>query len=77
MSGYNGVYDNMVREATEKVANEGWKDAPQNAVTLASFGMLQKSIEHRISSVIKPLRWGVLTIATGVIWYVVSGIFGL
>jgi len=73
----NDMFDKMVTEATEEVANKGWKRANQNAVTLAAFGMLHKAIKNRIHSITRPFWWAAGAIGTGVIWYVIKGIIDL
>ncbi len=77
MVSHNNLFDKMVNEATEEVANKGWKEANQNAVTLAAFGMLSAIIKNHVHSLIKPFWWGASAIGAAALWYVVSGVFGL
>lgn len=70
------LFNKMVNEAMEEVANKGWKDADQNAVTLAAFGMLSKLVSNRMHSFVRPLWWAAGAIGTGVITYIVSVVLG-
>jgi len=71
------MFEKMVSEATEEVANKGWKDADQNAVTLAAFGMLSKLISNRMHKVTRPFWWAAGAIGIGVIWSIASSFLGL
>ena len=77
MNGYDLMFSKMVGEAMEEVGREGWNDASQNAVTLASCGIMKQMFNERISNIVAPLRWGVGVIASGVVWYIASGILNL
>jgi len=71
------LFNSMVKEAMEEVGNHGWRDASQNAVTLAAFGMLVNKIDKRISRIAKP-AWIIALSAVGTaIFFVVSKILGL
>ncbi len=69
----NGLFDKMVSEAMEEVACKGWKEAGQNAVTLAAFGMLGRVIKTYVNTLKKPFWWATGVVAAGVLWYIVSG----
>ena len=73
----NMMFDKMVSEATEEVANKGWKDAHPNAVTLAAFGMLNKLVSNRMHRISRPFWWAAGAIGVGVIWSIASSFFGL
>jgi len=73
----DGMFDKMVSEATEEVANKGWKDADQNAVTLAAFGMLNRLVSNRMHRISRPFWWAAGAIGAGVLWYIISDIIGL
>ncbi len=77
MNKSNYLFDKMVAEATEEVANKGWKKADQNAVTLAAFGMLNQAIKNRMHSITKPFWWAAGAIGTGVIFIIAKGIIDL
>lgn len=70
------MFNKMVNEATEEVANKGWREANQNAVTLAAFGMLNKLISNRMHSVTKPFWWAAGAIGAAVITYIISVTLG-
>ena len=69
----NGLFDKMVGEAMEEVGSKGWKEAGQNAVTLAAFGMLGRVIKSHVNTLKKPFWWATGIIGGGVLWYIVSG----
>ena len=73
----DGMFEQMVSEATEEVANKGWKAANQNAVTLAAFGMLSRLISNRMHKVTRPFWWAAGAIGTWVIWAIASSLIGL
>lgn len=73
----NSLFDKMVSEAMEMVGNHGWKDAPQNAVTLAAFGMMTNKIKGQIDRLVKP-AWAIASsIGLAAIWWIISTILGL
>ncbi len=71
------MFNKMVSEAMEEVANKGWKEADQNAVTLAAFGMLNKLIVNRLHTFAGPFYWAAGSIGAASLWYIVSSILGL
>lgn len=77
----DSLFERMVNEALELVGREGWQNASQNAVTLAAFGLLSHKIEnlvaHRIDRLVKPAWFVGASIASGVVWLIVSKIFYL
>ena len=73
-SSHNSLFDSMVNEATEEVASKGWRDANQNAVTLAAFGMLSKIIRSHVGSLTKPFWWMAGAVGGSAVWYVVDGV---
>lgn len=77
MNNTKGLFESMVKEATEEVANHGWKNASQNAVTLAAFGMMVDKVNNRVDRIIRP-AWVIALSALGTaIWFIISKIFGL
>lgn len=77
MNNAKGLFESMVKEATEEVANHGWKNASQNAVTLAAFGMMVDKVNNRVDRIIRP-AWVIALSALGTaIWFIISKIFGL
>ena len=77
MNATDSLFDKMVGEAMEVVANHGWREAPQNAVTLAAFGMMTNKVRGQIDRLVKP-AWVVATsIGLAALWWVVSSIFGI
>ena len=77
MDNTNSLFDKMVSDATEEVAKKGWREANQNAVTLAAFGMLSKLISNRMHKVTRPFWWAAGAIGTGVVWIIIKGIIEL
>ena len=73
----DSFFEQMVDDATEEVAKKGWRDANQNAVTLAAFGMLSKLISNRMHKVTRPFWWAAGAIGTWVLWSIVSSLMGL
>lgn len=73
----NALFDSMISEATEEVANKGWREADQNAVTLAAFGMLKEVVTNKMHRITRPFWAAAFAIGTGVIWYIVSSVMGL
>lgn len=77
MNNAKGLFESMVKEATEEVANHGWKNASQNAVTLAAFGMMVDKVNNRVDRIIRP-AWVIALSALGTaIWFIISKIFGM
>lgn len=72
MNNNDYMFNKMVNEAMEEVANKGWREANQNAVTLAAFGMLNKLISNRMHNVTKPFWWAAGAIGVAAITYLVS-----
>ena len=70
------MFNKMVSEATEEVANKGWKDANQNAVTLAAFGMLNKLVSNRFHTIARPFWWATGAIGAAAITYIIGTILG-
>jgi len=71
------VFETMVREAMTEVANHGWKKASGKAVTLAAFGMMCEKITSKIDRLSKP-AWVIgLSLASALIWLIISKLFGL
>ncbi len=72
----DGLFDKMIEEATEEVANKGWKSADQNAVTLAAFGMLNKLVSNRMHLITRPFWWAAGAIGVAAITLMVDAIIG-
>jgi len=70
------MFNKMVSEATEEVANKGWKEANQNAVTLAAFGMLNKLVSNRFHTIARPFWWAAGAIGAAAIAYIVGIVLG-
>lgn len=62
------VFNSMVKEAMEEVANHGWKAASQNAVTLAAFGMMAQKVERKIDRIVKPAQVMAVSVSGAAIW---------
>lgn len=73
---HDSMFGKMVSEATEEVANKGWENASQNAVTLAAFGMLKELISNKMHKVTRPFWWAAGAIGTWVIWAIASSLMG-
>ena len=69
-------FENMTKEAMKELTAGDctWKEANHNVVILACFGMLYN---HLGSKLVKPLWFFAGSVASGVIWYVVSSVIGL
>lgn len=76
MNGSDYMFNKMVGEAMEEVANKGWKEANANAVTLAAFGMLNKLVSNRLHTITRPFWWAAGAIGAAVIAYIAGLIFG-
>lgn len=72
----DNLFEKMISEATEEVANKGWKDAHSNAVTLAAFGMLNKLVSNKMHKITRPFWWAASAIGVAVITYIISTIMG-
>ena len=72
----NSLFDKMVDDAIDEVADKGWRTAGQNAVTLAAFGMLSRLIKNHISDLKKPLYWAAGAIIAAVISFVTNNFLG-
>ena len=71
------MFNKMVSEAMEEVAHKGWKEADNNAVTLASFGMLNKAISNRMHTITRPFWWAAGAIGATAITYIMNVIIEL
>lgn len=74
MNDHDSLFTKMISEATEEVANKGWREADQNAVTLAAFGMLSKLVSNRMHTITRPFWWAAGAIGTGVVWVIIRDI---
>jgi len=72
----NDFFQRMTREAMEELAKgeKGWKETEPNTLVLACFGMLYN---HLTTSLTRPLWFFAGTVATGVVWLVVSKVLGI
>lgn len=73
----NGLFDKMVNEAMNIVSSTGWQQAPQNAVTLAAFGMMSGKVRDQINRLVSPAWTIAVSIGLAVIWWVLSSVFGI
>ena len=71
------LFDTMVGEAREEVSNHGWKNASQNAVTLASIGAMADKLNRRIDAVVRPAWIIAVSIGCSAIWFVIDKIIGV
>ncbi len=71
------LLDSMIKEAIEEVANHGWKNASQNAVTLAAIGMMANKLNSRIGSIVKPAWIIAISVTGSAIWFMISSALGL
>lgn len=76
MNSNDYMFNKMVSEAMEEVANKGWKEANANAVTLAAFGMLNKLISNRMHTITRPFWWAAGAIGAGVLTYIIGVFLG-
>lgn len=72
----NSLFDKMVDDAMDEVADKGWRAAGQNAVTLAASGMLNRLIKNHISDLKKPLYWVAGAIIAAVISFIINNFLG-
>ena len=72
----NDFFRRMTTEATEDLASgkKGWREADTNTLLLACFGMLTN---HMATKIAKPLWFFASCIAAGLVWVVVSKVFGI
>ena len=68
----DGIFNTMVKDAIAEVSSAGWKQASDKAVTLASFGLLAERIDKKISRIIWPAWVIALSLASSVIWSILS-----
>lgn len=71
------LFDSMIKEAIEEVSNHGWKNASQNAVTLAAIGMMSDKLNNRVNSIVKPAWVIAISVAGSAIWFMISSALGL
>jgi len=71
------LFDSMIKEAIEEVSNHGWKNASQNAVTLAAIGMMADKLNNRVNSIVKPAWVIAISVAGSAIWFMISSALGL
>ena len=71
------LFDKMVDEAMEEVCNHGWKDASQNAVTLAAFSMMARKVNKRIERIVKPAWVIAVSVGCSALWWIISLALGL
>jgi len=72
----NDLLNSMVKEALEEVANRGWKDASNNAVTLVTYGLISQKITNKIDLIMKPAWIIALSIAGSAIFLIIRSIWG-
>ena len=74
--GNSDFFQQMMRDAINELASgqKSWRDVEPNTLILACFGMLTN---HLTSRVVKPLWFFAGSVASGVIWLIVSGIMGI
>ena len=77
MGNPENLFDTMVKEAMEEVGNHGWRQASQNAVTLAAFGAICNKIDKKISRIVKPAWIVALSAAGTALWFIISKVLGL
>ena len=71
------LVDSMIDEAVTELNKSGWRDAPQNAVTLAAFGMMAGKVERKVDKLVKP-AWVIgLSVVSAVVWLIISKALGL
>jgi len=73
----NNIFQHMVDEAITEVSTKGWREAPQNAVTLAAFGMMAHSVEAKVDRLVKPAWLIGSSVFGGMLWFVIGGIMGV
>lgn len=76
MTSSNSIFEKMVEEATERVAQKGWQKATQKEITLAAFGMLSRMLKNDMSSLKKPFWWAAGVITAGVLTYIIGNFLG-
>ena len=71
------LFSCMVSEAIEELSKHGWRDSPQNAVTLASFGLIADKVEKKVDKLVKP-AWAIASsFIVGVLWWIISSVVGV
>lgn len=73
----DGLLDSWAQDAMDDLGEKGWRDIDPNSMILIVYSV-QKSRENRlIRKTTKPLWWLLGVVGTGVIWYIIGGIFGV
>lgn len=73
----DSLFDTMIKEAMEEVSNHGWREASNNAVTLAAFGMMADKVNRRINRIVKPAWVIALSVGATAVWFIVSKLIGI
>lgn len=77
MTNNSDIFNTWIREAKEEVGNHGWRYASQNAVTLATIGMMSEKLNRRINSIVRPAWIIAVAVAGSALWYIISNILGI
>ena len=75
MADGNDFFKRMCKEAQEDLASgrKGWREADNNTLLLACFGMLSNHLAH---SVTKPLWFFAGSMFCGVVGYLITRVLG-
>ena len=71
------LFSHMVDEAITELNRQGWRDSPQNAVTLAAFGMMVNRVEKKVDKLVKPAWFIGASLFTGIAWLILSKLIGV
>jgi len=73
----NDFFEKMTKEAMEDLAGgeKGtWREIETNTLFLACVGMVYNRLSHKIA---KPLWFFACVAAAGVVWMIISKVFGI
>lgn len=68
----NGAFEQMVDQAISEVTCKGWDNVTQKTVTLASIGMMYKSLKRERLAFSRPIYWLAGVLGGGIIWQIVE-----
>ncbi len=70
----DGIFEEMVDEATKNVVKKGWEKASQKEITLLAFGMLSRQIKNQMNCLRKPFIWTIGVLTAGVLSYIIGNL---
>lgn len=77
MNDNDKILECMVNEAITELNYSGWRDAPQNAVTLAAFGIMAQKVNKRVDRLVGPAWLIGISLMCSAIWLIVRTVLGV